>query len=205
MLLYGSNLNEIVNFDNAYDMLNLLPDSFDNLTKFELVQQIKAMIQQTKDRKDENHSKYVIVLKNNYDWDKTDDDFVVGDEVAYYIGDLPRTNKNLHRRFIGPCKILERLKNEETGEPISVVHILILGTERELTCHTCMLKRYNKNEFTPIAELQTSIKAALEIELKQKQKQFQLKMKRAREAKEKSKASKKISNQLNKTTVNNNN
>ena len=56
------------------------------------------MIQQSRKRKNENHEKYVITMKENYDQNKFPDSFEVVDKVAYYVGDLPRTNKKLHKR-----------------------------------------------------------------------------------------------------------
>ena len=166
MLIYGRNLRDIVDFKLARKMLDKLPNKYDDLTKFEIVQQIKAMISQAQKRRDENHSKYVIVMKNNYDYDKVPHTFKKGDTVAYYVGDLPRTNKKLHQRFVGPCKITEILK----GRNGNVVRIKILGTNYELACHAGMLKHYYDGGFTPLLEIRKTDKAIAKTKKEQKKK-----------------------------------
>ena len=119
------------------------------------------MIALERKRKDENHSKYVLKMKENYDISKFPDTFKVGDIVAYYIGDLAKTNKKLHKRFIGPCKIIERIKLNKGQNPDermeeNVVRIQIINSNKTLACHTSMLKHYYPEGFTPlITQLQT--------------------------------------------------
>ena len=89
---------------------------------------------------------FYFYIDENYDHNKYPDSFKVGDSVAYYIGDLPRQNKKLHRRYIGPCDIIERVRE-------NVVRIRIIGSNKELATHVGMIKKYYKEGFTPITEL----------------------------------------------------
>ena len=118
MLIYGTNLRDTIDFKLANKLFDELPTKFDTNTKFELVEQIKLMIALERKRKDENHSKYVLKMKENYDISKFPDTFKVGDIVAYHIGDLAKTNKKLHKRFIGPCEIIERITLNKGQDPL---------------------------------------------------------------------------------------
>ena len=151
MLVYGHNLRDIVDFNLAREMLDSLPNDYDNLTKFEIVNQVKAMIDQAKRRKAENYGKYVQRMKDNYDVNKVPHNFSVGDKVMYYVGDLPRTNKKLHRRFIGPCEIIEKLDKRE-----NVFKLKLLGTNKTWSCHAGMLKHYYQEGFVPVVEMKRS-------------------------------------------------
>ena len=88
-------------------------------------------------------------MKKYYDQDKHDDNFKVGDLVAYYVGDRAAVTAKFHRRFTGPWKVISRLshntleiKNEETGE--------------QLSCHVSMLKKYYQHKFIPLAQYEKS-------------------------------------------------
>ena len=81
-------------------------------------------------------------MKERYDKDKKLDSFVVGDSVAYYIGDRSRKSRKLRSRFSGPFKIVERLSN-------NTVRIINTDTNEDLRCHVGMLKLYRPEFFTP--------------------------------------------------------
>ena len=87
-------------------------------------------------------------MKDNYDIDKYDDNFNIDDLVAYYVGDRSSTMKKIRRRFTGPWKI-ERMHH-------NTVKILNLIDNKIIVCHTTMLKRYYKHQFTPLCEIERS-------------------------------------------------
>ena len=107
MMLYGRNLNDIVDIKLARQLHDDLPTDFDNKnsqSKFEIRKQLCLLIEQTHNRYHDKYDKYVIIMKDNYDIDKYDDYFKVGDLVAYYIGDRSATNKKLRKCFTGRGK-----------------------------------------------------------------------------------------------------
>ena len=155
MLLYGTNLRDIADHKIENQIMNELPKQFDNESKYELVKQLRVLLNSAKQQKDAKHEKYVIIMKDYHDLNKTEDDFEIGDLVAYYVGDRASTNKKLQLRFSGPWRVLKRLhhntlviKNTDDGE--------------KLACHVCMLKHYHKGKFTPLSEYERSKKAVRE-------------------------------------------
>ena len=152
MMVYGKNLNDIVDLKLAREIFSELPTKFDQQSYYEIVQQLKLIIEQTHQRYDEKYDKYVIIMKDNYDIDKYDDNFNVDDLVAYYVGDRSSTLKKIRRRFTGPWKIIERKRH-------NTVKILNLIDNKIITCHIRMLKRYHKSQFTPLCEIEKSLRA----------------------------------------------
>ena len=159
MMLYGKNLNDIVDLKLARELHDHLPHDFDKLSKYEIKRQLQYLIEQTHERYNHRYDKYVIIMKDNYDIDKHDDYFQVGDLVAYYIGDRSATNKKLRKRFTGPWVIVERLRH-------NTVKIVNLIDNKEIATHVSMLKRYYKKGFTPLVEIEKSERAKLLAQIK---------------------------------------
>ena len=88
-------------------------------------------------------------MKKYYDKDKHDDDFKVGDLVAYYVGDKAAVTAKFHRRFTGPWEIKERINH-------NTVRIENKETHEEICCHVTMLKRYYPHKFIPLAQYEKS-------------------------------------------------
>ena len=152
MMIYGKNLNDIVDLKLARELYSKLPNKFDQQSQFEIVQQLKLIIEQTQQRYNEKYDKYVIIMKDNYDIDKYDDNFNIDDLVAYYVGDRSSTLKKIRRRFTGPWKIIARKRH-------NTVKIQNLIDDKIITCHVRMLKRYHKTQFIPLCEIEKSQRA----------------------------------------------
>ena len=105
-------------------------------------------------RYDDRYDKYIIIIKDNYDIDHSDDSFQKDDLVAYFIGDRSSTNKKLRKRYSGPWKIIELLRH-------NTVVIENLDDKKRLATHTSMLKPYYKEHFTPWIETLKSNRSKL--------------------------------------------
>ena len=156
MLIYGRNLNDIVDIKLARQIYNELPSDFDKNSHFEIVKQLKLIIEQTQERYNEKYDKYVIIMKDNYDIDKCNDSYKIGDLVAYYVGDRSATNRKIRRRFTGPWQIIQRLHHNTV-----VIRNQLDGTT--FPTHVCMLKRYYKHQFIPLCEIEKSERAKYDI------------------------------------------
>ena len=152
MMVYGKNLRDIIDFKTARETLQLIED--ENLfedSKLKILKKLQVQLELARQQRDSNYEDYVIVMKENYDQDKYQDAFQVGDKVAYYIGDRSSTNKTLQRRFSGPWTITKRISH-------NTVEILNEdGTQ--FACHVSMLKRYYAHQFVPLLELTKSERA----------------------------------------------
>ena len=159
MMLYGRNLNDIVDIKLARQLHDDLPNDFDKQSQFEIRKQLRLLIEQTHERYHDKYDKYIIIMKDNYDLDKHDDYFKVGDLVAYYIGDRSATNKKLRKRFTGPWKIIARLRH-------NTVRIKNLIDGKEIATHVGKLKKYYPKGFTPLIEIRKSERAKLLADIK---------------------------------------
>ena len=118
-------------------------------------------------------------MKRDFDEDKHDDKFQVGDLVAYYIGDRSAKLKTIRRRFSAPWKILDRLRH-------NVVKIQCIDNPKEiLACHVSMLKKYSMQDFVPLTEILATQSEKDRIEMKQKEKQKRKRNKGKRKRKRK--------------------
>ena len=59
-----------------------LPSNYGKQSYYEIVNQLRVAIETTQQRYDEKWNKYVIILKDNFDLDKWDDTYTVGDTVV---------------------------------------------------------------------------------------------------------------------------
>ena len=159
MMLFGKNLNDIVDLKLARKLHDNLPSDFDQKSLFEVKRQLQHIIEQTHERYHEKYDKYVIIMKDNYDIDKHHDYFKINDLVAYYIGDRAATNKKLRCRFTGPWKVIERVRH-------NTLKIKNLIDGKEITTHVGMLKRYYEKHFTPLDEIEKTERAKLLAQIK---------------------------------------
>ena len=88
-------------------------------------------------------------MKKNFDLNKNDPKLQVGDHVAYYVGDRANTSRKLRRRFTGPWKITKQINH-------NTYQILNEQTNETMACHAQMLKKYYKQDFTPLAAYEQS-------------------------------------------------
>ena len=95
MMIYGKNLNDIVDLKLARQLYTDLPTEFTNQSYFEIIKQLRVAIDLTQQRYDDKYDKYVIIMKDNYNLKVEPDSYQVDDLVAYYIGDRSSTNKKL--------------------------------------------------------------------------------------------------------------
>lgn len=147
MLVYGKNHRDILDYNLAIELQDEIQRKFENPSKYELVKNVEYLIKCAQHKQQINHEKYVKIMKNNFDIDKYDDSFEIGDIVAYYIGDRSATNRKIRQRFSGPWKIIDRLRH-------NTVKIQMLDKpEKILACHVSMLKYYHKYKFVPLTEL----------------------------------------------------
>ena len=160
MLVYGKNMREQIDMKLATKLLVQIPQQIKHPSALELVKQIEFMIQRLREQQQQKHDQYIIIMKRNYDWNKHDDDYKIGDTVAYYIGDRSATSSKLRRRFSGPWKIISRLRH-------NTCEIKNIHTEEIKATHVCMLKKYNPKQFVPLIELQRSERAKKEAKDKQ--------------------------------------
>ena len=147
-MIYGTNLREIPDLPKSLQQLESLEQSNDikmaKQTKIEIIDKLRKQIKAMHNQYDIKHSKYVLIMKQNFDQNKTDPTLQINDYVAYYVGDRANTSRKLRRRFTGPWKIINKLNN-------NTYQILNEDTNETMACHVQMLKRYNKQEFTPLA------------------------------------------------------
>ena len=178
MMLYGKNLRDIVDFKLAKATLDEIEnDNLFSQSKHEIIKLLKAQLKLAQTTHDTNYDKYVIIMKRNYDSNKHQDAFEVGDLVAYYIGDRASTNIKLQRRFSGPWRIMRRVKHNTT-------QIKNIETGETFACHVAMLKRYYASEFVPLLELEATERAkaqAAERQLRSKRKRKRKSLKKPKE------------------------
>ena len=150
MLTYGRNLRDIVDYKLAREKLEELPTDYDNASKYQIVKQIKTMLELAQNRHSENYKKYIIYMKKQYDKDKYDVTFNKGDLVAYFVGDKTVGNvRKLSRKYTGPWTVISQKRH-------NCVKIQHTVTKQTLVVHTGMLKTYNEQHFIPYLEIQRS-------------------------------------------------
>ena len=169
MMTYGLNLRDIIDYKLARKMFDDLPNDYDSKSKFEIVNQVRLMIELAQNNHDINHEKYTIYMKNQKDLHLYDDSFEVGDSVAYFVGDRTVGNKKkLSRKFAGPFKIVQRLRHntvvlEDENKKSNNIDKYVLveneDTKDRFACHTSMLKKYYKDKFIPYLEMKQSKQA----------------------------------------------
>ena len=142
MLLFGKQLNDTIDCTNTIEQLNKLYDEKKYKNAFQMIDHLNKSLKVIKSMHDHNYKKYVFIMKKNYDKNKLNRKFQVGDKVMYYVGDRAHTNKKLRARFTGPFKVVKLISD-------NAVKILNEDTDETMVCHTKMLKLYFDNYFTP--------------------------------------------------------
>ena len=145
MLIYGRNLRDKIDVKLAKKLLNDIHSQLDNKSHFEVVKQLRALIQLKMERFKNEHKRYRLIQKRDFNFGKSNDNFKIGDIVAYYVGDRSSTTKSIRRRFTGPWQIIGRLRH-------NTVKIKNPHNNETLACHTSMLKSYREADFTPYIE-----------------------------------------------------
>ena len=159
MMIHGKNLNDIVDLKLARELYTDLPSNYGKQSYFEIVNQLRVAIETTQQRYDDKWDKYIIILKDNFDIDKYHDNYSIGDLVAYFTGDRASTNKKLRRRFTGPWKIVDRLRD----------NVLVIENKTDgerIATHATMLKPYYADHFVPYSELLKSQRSKLLDEIR---------------------------------------
>ena len=163
MLTYGRNLRDLVDFKIARDNLENLPNDYDQKNKYQVVKQIKTMIDLVQNQHKNEHKKYVIYLKHQYNKDKYDVTYKKGDFVAYFVGDKTVGNKSkLARKFTGPWEVVKQLRHN-CVEIKRTLNINDTTKDEHYVVHTGMLKPYHKDQFIPYLEMQQSHHAKTNI------------------------------------------
>ena len=153
MLTYGRNLRDITDYKLARKQLEKLPSQYDNISKYQIVKQIKAMLDLVKNKHVHNYKKYIIYMKTQYDIDKYDVEYNKNDLVAYFVGDRSVGNrKKLSRKYTGPWKVIKHLRP-------NTVKIINPETKQKLVVHTATLKPYKKEHFTSYLEQKETARA----------------------------------------------
>ena len=130
--------------DEAMQVLKNMRDNRDYKKAFKQIDNINNALAQIRKQYNHDHNRYVWIMKRNYDINKKDELYQVGDLVAYYIGDRARTNQKLQARFSGPWVITKLGKNSA-----KIVH---KETGESMVSHFKMLKLWNEGtDFTPLA------------------------------------------------------
>ena len=110
-------------------------------------------------------------MKENFDIDKQDDDFEMGDLVAYYVGDRSSKLKTIKQRFSAPWRVIGRLRH-------NVVQIQRADNPVErLACHVSMLKKYCTKAFVPLTEVLATQSEKDKIKMDQDQREKKLNQK----------------------------
>ena len=147
-MLYGTNLHDIQDIALKIKQLSQIKSNTEK-SKHELIEQLKTRLSALHTHYDNAHQRYVIIMKRNFDRNKSNPIFKINDLVAYYVGDRANTSKKLRRRFTGPWRIINKIShntyeiiNDDTGDTMS--------------CHAQMLKTYHKNDFTPLNDFEAT-------------------------------------------------
>ena len=173
MLLYGHNLNEIPDIIHSLKEIQNIRESGDFRSYFELIHKLNDQIQTLKNLYDKKHDKYVQIMKEDFDYNKYDPHFEVGDYVAYYVGDRASTMIKLRRRFTGPWKIIQKVSH-------NTYTIENPQNEDILTCHGAMLKLYDNRQFVPFLQWNATYKEKTIQNQKKRQTQPQLRHKKSK-------------------------
>ena len=164
-MLYGKNLNTLDKIALKIKDLNELKQTKQGRSKTELINQLMQQLKIINSQFDDKKAKYIIIMKRNFDKNKTQivsDKFAVGDNVAYYVGDRANTTRKLRQRFTGPWTITEKI-NENTYK------IMNKDLKETMCCHVQMLKKYHKQNFTPLIQYERSEKEKNKIQNRMKQ------------------------------------
>ena len=169
-MLYGSNLPTIEDVALKINQLNELRDNIKKdksyKSKYQLITELTQQLSILQSQFNKDKQKYIIIMKRNFDKHKTKEpkeQFKIGDYVAYYIGDRANTTRKLRQRFTGPWQIIEQL-NENTYK------IANKDATISMCCHVQMLKKYNKDHFTPLINYEQSEKEKRKIQNRQRSK-----------------------------------
>ena len=150
MLVFGRNLRTKIDHDLGVELLTKLSREFKHPSKYELVKQLQYMIKYHEKQQKKEFDNYIVIMQKNFDKDKHDDEFEVGDLVAYYIGERSAKLKKIRQRFTAPWKITQRMRH-------NVVQIERVDNPTEkLACHVSSLKKYNKRNFVPLTEFRAT-------------------------------------------------
>ena len=107
-------------------------------------------------------------MKEQYDINKYDETYKIGDLVAYYIGDVDVGNKKkLQRKFSGPFTVAKIVNHntveiEKLHKPGNIVQVENKITGDKFACHTSMLKLYHRDHFIPFSTVKQSKLASQE-------------------------------------------
>jgi putative transposase len=177
-MLYGRNLptieNVALNISKLNDLKSQLNKSHKNYkSHYELVTRLSQQLSIINSQFDKDKRKYIIIMKRNFDKNRQtslSDKFKIGDYVAYYIGDRSNRTRKLRQRFSGPWQIKKRIN-------INTYEISNENGSAKMCCHVQMLKKYNKEQFTPLIDYERSEKQKRKIINKQKMAKLQAKKK----------------------------
>ena len=109
MLVYGKNMRSKLDHKLVLELINRLSKEIGHPSKYELVQQLRYLLKYHEENQKKEYEKYIVIMKQDYDFDKVDDKFEIGDQVAYYIGDRASKLKTIKQRFSAPWKVIGRL------------------------------------------------------------------------------------------------
>ena len=101
------------------------------------------------DNKDYN--KYVIIMKNNYDFDKYNIKYEKNEKVVYYIGDRDSPMRKLRNKWTGPWKVVKQL----------YPNTVVLRDEKngkEFPAQIKRVKKYHSREFWKLSQYEKMIK-----------------------------------------------
>ena len=172
MLVYGSNLRSELDHKLGVELMERLSKEIGHPSKYELVKQLKYLLSYHADKQKKAYQDHIVVMKENFDMDKHDDDFEIGDLVAYYIGDRSAKLRKIRQRFSAPWRVIGRLRH-------NVVQIQdTKNPEEKLACHVSMLKKYCTKAFVPLTEVLATQSEKDKIKMKQKAKEKKLNRKK---------------------------
>ena len=160
MLVFGNNLRSKIDHNLGVELINKISKEIDHPSKYELVKQLQYILKNQAKKQIDKFDDYIVVMRRNFDLDKTNDNFDIGDTVAYYIGDRSSKLKKIRQRFSAPWRVIGRLRH-------NVVQIQKADNPKEtLACHVAMLKRYNKQDFVPLTDILATQTAKERIQMK---------------------------------------
>ena len=158
-LLYGHNLRSVEDIAVKIKELNKLRNKECKKSHLELIKDLTQHLTALRNNFNKDRDKYIIIMKRNHDKKKTINPlnkYKINDYVAYYVGDRSNTTRKLRQRFTGPWKIIDKI-NDNTYK------LLNEDNNDTMCCHVQMLKKYSKDQFTPLIDYRRSEKEKMKL------------------------------------------
>ena len=160
MLIFGEQLTELVDINLSINKLNTLKRDIKNESFKDYINKLNLQLNILREILKEDSDKHIKIMKKSYDKNiKEDEDFKIGDEIVYYVGDSDKPLRKLRARFTGPWVVSGIVRD-------NTIEIKDPSNGNKFTSHISRVKKYYKKGFYSLSEYNKLSKERLNEENK---------------------------------------